>query len=280
MASRSAHHVRRQGRCPRGGVGRDAARLTAMGWWPCLAKWLRDCRWPGRRSAKRAACRWSARRRPIRRSPRSATRFSASVSSIRSKDGCAQVRPGEATSSRRRKRRYCTTRRRPIRWGCRKSLRKRLWRWAARSSPTRLTRTATRNFAASLTTIRSSNPDVVFIPGYYTEVGNIALQARKLGITVPLLGGDGWDSSKLGEIGGEAIKGCFYSNHYSHEDPNPKCRISSRSTKPNSVKPPTAWRLWVTMRRGFCAEAIEPRRSRRRRARSPPNSPPPRNSTA
>jgi branched-chain amino acid transport system substrate-binding protein len=78
------------------------------------------------------------------------------------------------------------------------------------------------DFSAQLTKIRSSNPEVVYIPGYYTDVGNIALQARKIGITVPLLGGDGWDSSKLGEIGGKAINNSFYSNHYSHEDPNPR----------------------------------------------------------
>jgi branched-chain amino acid transport system substrate-binding protein len=78
------------------------------------------------------------------------------------------------------------------------------------------------DFSAQLTAIRSSQPDVVFIPGYYTDAGNIAIQARKLGITVPLLGGDGWDSSKLGQIGGKAINGCFYSNHYSQQDPNPR----------------------------------------------------------
>ncbi len=78
------------------------------------------------------------------------------------------------------------------------------------------------DFSAQLTAIRAANPQVVFVPGYYTDVGAIAIQARKLGLSVPLLGGDGWDSSKLGEIGGEAIDGCFYSNHYSHEDPNPK----------------------------------------------------------
>ena len=78
------------------------------------------------------------------------------------------------------------------------------------------------DFTAQLTAIRSSNPDMVFVPGYYTDVGNIALQARKLGIDVPLFGGDGWDSSQLYEIGGEAVNGCYYSNHYSHEDPNPR----------------------------------------------------------
>jgi branched-chain amino acid transport system substrate-binding protein len=78
------------------------------------------------------------------------------------------------------------------------------------------------DFSAQLTAIRASGPDVVFVPGYYTDVGNIALQARKLGVEVPLLGGDGWDSSKLGEIAGKSIDGCFYSNHYSHQDPSPR----------------------------------------------------------
>ena len=78
------------------------------------------------------------------------------------------------------------------------------------------------DFGAQLTAIRGSKPDVVFIPGYYNDVGNIAVQARRLGISVPLLGGDGWESPKLAEIGGDAINGCYYSNHYSPEDPSPK----------------------------------------------------------
>jgi branched-chain amino acid transport system substrate-binding protein len=78
------------------------------------------------------------------------------------------------------------------------------------------------DFSAQLTAIRASQPEVIFIPGYYTDIGNIAIQARKLGITVPLLGGDGWDSAKLGEIAGDNINGCFYSNHYSHQDPDPR----------------------------------------------------------
>jgi branched-chain amino acid transport system substrate-binding protein len=78
------------------------------------------------------------------------------------------------------------------------------------------------DFSAQLTAIRAAQPDVIFVPGYYTDVGNIALQARKLGIKVPLLGGDGWDSAKLGEIAGDSINGCFYSNHYSQQDPDPR----------------------------------------------------------
>jgi branched-chain amino acid transport system substrate-binding protein len=78
------------------------------------------------------------------------------------------------------------------------------------------------DFSAQLTEIRASQPQVIFVPGYYTDVGNIALQARRLDINVPLLGGDGWDSAKLGEIAGKAIDGSFYANHYSHQDPSPR----------------------------------------------------------
>lgn len=78
-----------------------------------------------------------------------------------------------------------------------------------------------KDFTAQLTGIKGTNPEAVFVPGYYTEVGLIARQARKLGIKVSLLGGDGWDSSKLWEIGGDALNGCYYSNHYSVDDPSP-----------------------------------------------------------
>lgn len=73
-----------------------------------------------------------------------------------------------------------------------------------------------------LTALRGSDAQVIFVPGYYTDVGKIALQAKELNIKVPLLGGDGWDSEKLGQIAGDAIDGCFYSNHYSHEDQSPR----------------------------------------------------------
>jgi branched-chain amino acid transport system substrate-binding protein len=78
------------------------------------------------------------------------------------------------------------------------------------------------DFSAQLTTLRGAAPDVVYIPGYYTDVGNIALQARKLGLKSVLLGGDGWDSAKLAEIGGDAIQGSYYSNHYAPEETRPE----------------------------------------------------------
>lgn len=74
------------------------------------------------------------------------------------------------------------------------------------------------DFRAQLNKIRAANPDAIWVPGYYQEVGLIARQARELGLNVPLLGGDGWDADSLGQIAGEAIDGHFFSNHYSSDD--------------------------------------------------------------
>jgi branched-chain amino acid transport system substrate-binding protein len=78
------------------------------------------------------------------------------------------------------------------------------------------------DFNAQLTALKARNPQAIFVPGYYTEVGLIARQARSQGITVPLLGGDGWDSSALVEIGGQALEGSYFTNHNSPDDPRPE----------------------------------------------------------
>jgi branched-chain amino acid transport system substrate-binding protein len=80
------------------------------------------------------------------------------------------------------------------------------------------------DFSAQLTAIRPLDPDVIVVPGYYTDAGLIARQAKALGIRAVLLGGDGWDSPKLTEIGGEAVEGTYFSNHYSVDDPSPAVR--------------------------------------------------------
>jgi branched-chain amino acid transport system substrate-binding protein len=78
------------------------------------------------------------------------------------------------------------------------------------------------DFSAQLQSIKDAGADAVFVPGYYTDVGNVAIQARKIGVNAPLLGGDGWDSSQLAVIAGESIEGSYYSNHYSHEEARPE----------------------------------------------------------
>ncbi len=79
-----------------------------------------------------------------------------------------------------------------------------------------------KDFKAQLTAIKSKNPEAIFIPGYYTDVGLIAIQAREIGITVPLFGGDGWESEKLTEgKAKDALEGCYFSTHVSTENPDP-----------------------------------------------------------
>lgn len=78
------------------------------------------------------------------------------------------------------------------------------------------------DFNAQLTSLKAAAPEAILVAGYYTEAGLIARQARQLGVNVPLLGGDGWDSPSLVEVAGASMEGCFFSNHFSIEDPDPR----------------------------------------------------------
>ncbi len=78
------------------------------------------------------------------------------------------------------------------------------------------------DFSALLTKIKAYNPDLLFLPDYYTKVGLIAKQARQTGITARFLGGDGWDSPEMTNIAGDAIEGGCFTNHYSPQDPRPE----------------------------------------------------------
>jgi len=80
------------------------------------------------------------------------------------------------------------------------------------------------DFRGQLTKIKNANPQAIFDSGYYTEAGLIAQQARELGITCPILGGDGWDSDQTIKIGGKAIEGCYFSNHYSPDENRPEVK--------------------------------------------------------
>lgn len=79
------------------------------------------------------------------------------------------------------------------------------------------------DFRAQLTNIKGANPDFVYVPAYYEEVGLIIKQARELGIDVTMMGGEGWDSPKLVELaGGDALDNTFITNSYSPGDSDPK----------------------------------------------------------
>ncbi len=114
------------------------------------------------------------------------------------------------------------------------------------------------DYKGQLSAIRAAQPNVLYIPGYYGDVGIIARQARQLGITQPLLGGDGWDAPELWELGGDALNGSFISNHYSVEDPSSAIQTFIRDYKQrygNLTPDAHAALAYDTMR--FLAAAIE-----------------------
>ena len=78
-----------------------------------------------------------------------------------------------------------------------------------------------KDFDAQLTAIKAAGVEGIFVPGYYTEAALICRQARELGITVPLFGGDGWEAPELVDIGGAAVEGCYYTTNYSPQVDSP-----------------------------------------------------------
>jgi branched-chain amino acid transport system substrate-binding protein len=96
-----------------------------------------------------------------------------------------------------------------------------------------------KDFRAQLTDLKSANPDVIVITGYYSEASLIAKQARQLGIKSVFVGGDGWDGSSLIPVGGKAIEGAFFSNHFSTEDSSPAVKdfVSKYKAKYNNALP-------------------------------------------
>lgn len=97
-----------------------------------------------------------------------------------------------------------------------------------------------KDFKAQLTKIKAAAPDAIFASGYYNETGLIATQARELGLAVPLLGGDGWDSPSLVEVAGKAIEGSFFSNHFSTEDQSPRIQEFVKKYEARYGKAPDA----------------------------------------
>ncbi len=97
------------------------------------------------------------------------------------------------------------------------------------------------DFKAQLTKIKGSNPDVIVLPDYYNVVGLIAKQARDISITSQFLGGDGWESEELVQIGGEAVDGALYINHYYSGDTSEIVKNFVESYKKEYNKEPDAF---------------------------------------
>ena len=97
-----------------------------------------------------------------------------------------------------------------------------------------------KDFKAQLTTIKGAAPDAVFVPGYYNDVALIAIQARELGMDIPLFGGDGWESENLLQVGKGAVEGHYFSTHCSPEDTSPKMTSFVANYKKKYNKTPDA----------------------------------------
>ncbi len=95
------------------------------------------------------------------------------------------------------------------------------------------------DFKTILTKIKALNPEIIYVPGYYEEVGKIVKQARELDIKCVIMGGDGWDSPKLGEIAGaDALNNTFFTNHYSVDSDDAKSKAFVEAyTKEYGQKP-------------------------------------------
>ena len=97
------------------------------------------------------------------------------------------------------------------------------------------------DFKAQLTALKAASPEMILVPGYYTEGALIVKQARELNITVPIIGGDGWDSAKLVEIGGQAMNNTFFSTAYSADDPDTVVQNFARRFRQLYNEPPDAF---------------------------------------
>lgn len=97
-----------------------------------------------------------------------------------------------------------------------------------------------KDFRAQLTSIKAANPQGIFVPGYYTDVGLIVAQARQLGITVPIFGGDGWEAPQLYQIGGDALKNTYYTTHFYYESTEAKIQEFVKNFKAKFNEVPDA----------------------------------------
>ena len=81
-----------------------------------------------------------------------------------------------------------------------------------------------KDFRAQLTAIKAAKPDVIAATGFYTEAALICIQARSLGLDIPIIGGDGWEAPQLIELGGKAVENTYYSTYFSAENDAPEVR--------------------------------------------------------
>ena len=115
----------------------------------------------------------------------------------------------------------------------------------------------TTDFTPQLTKIIEAKPDVIYCPDYYNDSGLIAKQTRGLGYNGPLLGSDGWDSPDLFKIAGDAVNGCYFTNHFSKDDPRPEVQSFVKKYTEKYGEPPEALATLGYDAMGLMLQAIQ-----------------------
>lgn len=115
-----------------------------------------------------------------------------------------------------------------------------------------------KDFNSVLTKIKTKNPEAIYVPAYYNDVGVIVKQARDLGITAPMVGGDGWDSPELVKIAGpDALNNTYFTNHYVTSDPDQKIQDFVKKYKDKYGSDPEAFAAVSYDATYLLAKAIE-----------------------
>ncbi len=99
--------------------------------------------------------------------------------------------------------------------------------------------TGEKDFNAIITKVKAANPDVVYLPDYYSTVALIAKQLRAQGVKTPLVGADGWDG--LTENAGDEVLNGYYSNHYAEDSDSPAVQKFVKNFKAKYGKNPNAF---------------------------------------
>lgn len=94
------------------------------------------------------------------------------------------------------------------------------------------------DFRKELRKIRQLKPDAIYLPGYYSQVAIIAKQARRMGMNMPILGGDGWDSPELWKLGESGLKNSYVTSHFSAYNPSLEVKSFVKKYETKYSSPP------------------------------------------
>ncbi|MCB0307921.1 MAG: ABC transporter substrate-binding protein [Bdellovibrionales bacterium] len=97
------------------------------------------------------------------------------------------------------------------------------------------------DFGSQLKALKKHRPQVVYVPGYYSDVGRIVLQARQEGIASMFVGGDGWDSPDLLNVVEDRLNGAYFTSHFSPDNEDPTYLLFKKNYVARYGRPPDAF---------------------------------------